>query len=82
MPSAKKGTPTHREHNHNLALPFHHHSEVVAHLETPEGLVDENVADLGGGDEAGGAGEEVGGGEGAGLDAEGAEDQEAFFYWW
>ena len=36
--------------------------------------MDEDVADLGGGDEARGAREEVGGGEGAGLDAEGAED--------
>ena len=70
----KKEILTHREYNHNLSLPLHHHGEVIAHLEAPERLVDEDVADLAGGDEARGAGEEVGGGEGAGLDAEGAED--------
>ncbi len=39
----------------------------------------EDVADLGRGYEARVAGQEVGGGEGAGLDAEGAEDEEGFF---
>lgn len=41
--------------------------------------MDEDVADLRGGDEARVAGEEVGGGEGGGLDAEGAEGEEGFF---
>lgn len=76
----ERGHPkTHRKHNHNLPFPFHHDREVEPHLEPPEGLVDEHVADLRRGDEARGAGEEVRGGEGAGLDAEGAEDEEGFF---
>lgn len=70
---------THRKHDHNLPFPFYHHGEVIPHLEAPKCLMDEDVADLRGGDEAGGGGEEVRGREGAGLDAEGAEDQEAFF---
>ena len=71
--SIVKHPPTHRKHNHNLPFPFDHHREVIPHLEPSEGLVDEDVADLGRGYEARGAGEEVGGGEGGGLDAEGAE---------
>lgn len=43
--------------------------------------MDEDIADLGSWDEAGGCGEEVGGGEGGGLDAQGAKDEEGFFYW-
>ena len=41
--------------------------------------MDEDVADLRGRDEARVAGEEVGGGEGGSLDAEGAEGEEGFF---
>lgn len=41
--------------------------------------MNKDVADLGGRDEAGGAGEEVEGGEGGGLDAESAEDEEGLF---
>lgn len=41
--------------------------------------MDEDVTDLRGGDEAGVAREEVGGGEGGSLDAEGAEGEEGFF---
>lgn len=72
-------TPTHRKHHHDVPLPLHHDREVEPHLEPPERLVDEHVADLRRGDEARVAGEEVAGGEGAGLDAEGAEDEEGFF---
>ena len=41
--------------------------------------MDEDIADLGCGYEAGIAGEKIGGGEGSGLDAEGAEDEEGLF---
>lgn len=65
--------PTHRKHNHNFPLPFDYHRKVIPHLEPSEGLVYEYISDLRRRYEARVAGEEVGGGEGAGLDAEGAE---------
>lgn len=70
---------THRKHNHNLSLPLHHHRKVKPHLEPSERLMYEYITDLRRRYEARVAGEEVGGGEGAGLDAEGAERQQGFF---
>lgn len=43
--------------------------------------MDEDITDLGRWDEAGSCWEEVGGGESGGLDAQGTEDEEGFFYW-
>lgn len=76
----KEKIPTHRKHHDSLALALDDDAQVEADLEAAKGLVDEEVADLGGGDEARGGGEEVGGGEGGGLDAEGAEHEEGFFW--
>ncbi len=75
----QKFQTTHRKNHHHLTLPLNDSAQIEADLEAAEGLVDEEVADLGGGDEARGGGEEVGGREGRGLDAEGAEDEEGFF---
>ncbi|KAL8954286.1 MAG: hypothetical protein Q9193_007303 [Seirophora villosa] len=68
-----------KKHHHRLTLALDDDAQVEADLEAAKGLVDEEVADLGGGEEARGGGEEVGGGEGGGLDAEGAEHEEGFF---
>lgn len=65
----KGGISTHRKNHDRLPLALHNHTKIEPDLEPSEGFMDEDIADLGSWDEAGGCGEEVGGGEGGGLDA-------------
>ena len=63
------GFQTHRKDHDRLPLALHNHTKIEPDLEPSECFMDEDIADLGSWDEAGGCGEEVGGGEGGGLDA-------------
>lgn len=69
----------HGKNDHDILLVFHHHGQVIAHLESPERFVDEHVADLRRGDEPRRRGQQIARAQGAGLQPERAQREQGFF---
>lgn len=71
---------TYRKHHYHSPLPLNHHGEVIPHFKPAKGLMNKDIHNLRRRDKARRRREEIVGRERTGLDAQGAEREEGFFY--